>query len=260
MITRNYSLMAVFAHPDDESFGPSSTLAMYASRGVKTYLVCATRGEKGKVGGEEAVMSPEEVGKLREEELRCAAETMGLESFRLLGYPDGGLEEVDFNELTGRIVAVIREFMPDVLITFGPEGITGHPDHKTVGRAAKEAFHAAGDPARFAETISEGLEPHAPAKLYFYVLPRSMVEALKLDFQGVDDSLVTTVIDVSGFEEKRAKAIRCHTTQLPAAHEKRDEEEGILREKYRKVNYFRLAATRVPLSDAIERDLFEGLD
>ncbi len=260
MAEERFSIMAVFAHPNDESFGPASTLAKYATLGVKTYLVCATRGEKGAVRREEGSLSMEEVARMREEELKCAAEAINLTDFRVLGYPDGGLQEMDFQELTGGIVAAVRELKPQVLITFGPEGITGHTDHIVVGRATEEAFRAAGDPRRFSGGIFGDREPHSPSKLYFYVLPQRMVEAFNLNLRGTEDSLVTTEIDVSGFEDVRARAIRCHWTQLEPAHKKHDRETEGLKEKYLSINYFQLAAGRINTSDKIERDLFSGVD
>lgn len=250
--------MAVFAHPDDESFGPSSTLVKYSTQGVKTYLICATRGEAGEVSGTEAQLSTEELGKKREEELKCAVEALGLTDYRILGYPDGGLQAVDFQEFTGKIVAAIREFKPDVLITFGPEGITGHTDHIVVSRATEEAYYAASDPRRFTGEIYGKLAAHSPAKLYYYVLPKSMVKELGLSFEGTEDSLVTTEIDVSGFEELRSKAIRCHRTQL-ANDAKEGRKSDPQREKYRRVNYFWLAASRSVRLSGPEKDLFAGL-
>lgn len=260
MAEEHFSIMAVFAHPDDESFGPASTLAKYAALGVKTYLVCATRGEKGEVRGEEGALSMEEVGRMREKELRCAAEAINLADFRVLGYPDGGLQEMDFQELTGGIVAAVRELKPQVLITFGPEGITGHSDHIVVGRATEEAFRAASDPQRFSGGIFGDREPHSPSKLYFYVLPQRMVKAFNLNLRGTEDNLVTTEINVSGFEDVRARAIRCHWTQLEPAHKKHDRETDGLKEEFLSINYFRLAASRLSPPSGLEKDLFAGLE
>ena len=153
------SLMAVFAHPDDESFGIGGTLARYgADPGVRVVLVCATRGEAGEISNPE-LASSERLGEVREQELRCACRTLGVEDLFFLDYRDSGmagtaenedpraLAQADFDEAVGKIVAHIRREQPDVVVTFDENGGYGHPDHIAIHHLTKAAFAAAADPA-----------------------------------------------------------------------------------------------------------------
>src|SRR3954469_20934260 len=121
-------LMCVLAHPDDESLGTGGTLARYAAEGVDTYVVTATRGERGRLGEGERPPS-EVVGATRETELRAAGTELGVREVTILGYPDGALDEVDPLSAQEAIGAQLRRLRPQVVITFGPEGAYGHPDH-----------------------------------------------------------------------------------------------------------------------------------
>src|SRR5580765_5358818 len=115
-------LMAVLAHPDDESLGIGGTLAKYASEGVETYLVTATRGERGRFGESGEKPPPEVVGRVREAELREAARVLGVREVNFLDYYDGDLDQVNVAEAIARIVDHLRRVKPHVVITFGPEG------------------------------------------------------------------------------------------------------------------------------------------
>src|SRR6187401_166300 len=121
--------MCVLAHPDDESLGNGGTLARYAAEGVETYLATATRGERGWNGPPDAYPGPEALGRTREAELRAAAAELGLREVSFLDYIDGDLDQADPAEAVGRIGAVLRRVRPHVVITFGPDGAYGHPDH-----------------------------------------------------------------------------------------------------------------------------------
>jgi LmbE family N-acetylglucosaminyl deacetylase len=175
------TLLAVLAHPDDESFGLGGTLALYARRGCDTYLVCATRGEVGDVddlGGHASI------AELRESELRCAAEHLGLKGVFFLGYRDSGMPGSDDNkhpeaqinhpveEVAGRVVKYIRELKPDVVLTFDPIGGYKHPDHIHIQRATTLAFEKADDASFHPEA---GL-PFKPRALYFQIFPRGFLK------------------------------------------------------------------------------------
>src|SRR3954470_951098 len=121
-------LMAVLAHPDDESLGIGGTLARCAGEGVRTFVVTATRGERGR-NGESRDSSPAQLGALRETELLKACTALGVSDVRLLGYPDGALDQVDPQDAIAKIAAEIKRISPHVVLTFGPEGAYGHPDH-----------------------------------------------------------------------------------------------------------------------------------
>ncbi len=172
-------ILAVLAHPDDESFGMGGTLAFYARQGVETYLVCATRGEAGTVD-EEHLRGFKDVAELRTEELRRAAQVLGLKGVFFLGYRDSGMAGAEENkhpdaqinhsidEVAGRIVKYIRELKPDIVLTFDPIGGYKHPDHIHVHHATTLAFERADD----ASFHPEAGAPFKPRALYYQVFPR----------------------------------------------------------------------------------------
>jgi LmbE family N-acetylglucosaminyl deacetylase len=237
------TLMAVFAHPDDESFGCGGTLARYgAEPEVRVVLVCATRGEAGEIS-DPSLATPERLGEAREQELRCACGLLGIDALYFLDYRDSGmagtpenqhpraLAMADFDEAVGKIVACIRRERPDVVVTFDESGGYGHPDHVAVHYHTEAAFAAAADPTRYPEQIEAGLEPHQAKKLYYTAIPRrffrGLVEKLqelgveiperylqRQDTFGLPDEACTTDIDVQGFWEIKQKAVQCHATQL----------------------------------------------
>lgn len=167
------------AHPDDESFGPGSTLARYAQSGAKVYVVCSTGGEAGTVAPEH-LRGFGSIAELRAHELDCAAKALGLTGLIRLGYRDSGMRGTPDNqhpdclamapldEVTGRIVKIMRQIKPDVVITHDPSADYGHPDHVATHQATVKAFHAAGDPQQYPEAG----RAFQPGKLYFGVRPR----------------------------------------------------------------------------------------
>lgn len=172
-------ILSVLAHPDDESFGMGGTLALYAQRGVEVYLVCATRGEVGEVQPE-MLKGFASIGELREHELRCAADKLGLAGVYFLGYRDSGMTGSENNqhpnalaaapldEVAGKVVGYIRQLRPQVVLTFDPIGGYRHPDHIAIQKATVKAFYAAGDP----QAYPGEWEPYQPAKLYYHTIPR----------------------------------------------------------------------------------------
>ncbi len=154
------TLLAVLAHPDDESFGTGGTLALYATRGVQVHLLCATRGEVGTVAPE-MLEGHASVGDLRQSELECAAGHLGLAGVHFLGYRDSGMQgspdnrhpqalvAASLDKVAADIVTWIRRLRPQVVITFDPIGGYHHPDHIACHNATRLAFEAAGDPARY---------------------------------------------------------------------------------------------------------------
>jgi N-acetyl-1-D-myo-inositol-2-amino-2-deoxy-alpha-D-glucopyranoside deacetylase len=238
------TLMAVFAHPDDETFGIGGTMARYgAEPGVRLVLVCATRGEAGEIS-DPKLATPERLGEVREEELRCACRALGVEALHFLGFRDSGmagtpenmdpraLAMADFDDAVGRIVAEIRRERPNVIVTHDETGGYGHPDHIAVHYHTKAAFAAAGDPDRYPEQIVDGLAPYQPQKLYYTAIPRRFFRAVvaKLEELGMEvpeslrerrdlplglpDDACTTDIEVREFWEIKQAATRCHATQL----------------------------------------------
>jgi LmbE family N-acetylglucosaminyl deacetylase len=191
----NLRLLAALAHPDDESFGPGGTLALYASRGIDVRLICATSGEAGDVLPEH-LQNYDQVKQLRLAELECATATLGLADVHLLGYRDSGmpgspdnrhpsaLAAAPLDEVAAKITALIRRIRPQVILTFDPQGGYRHPDHIAVHRATAEAFYAAGDPLRY----PNGLPPYRPRKLYYHVMSNRFLRLLVflLPIFGID--------------------------------------------------------------------------
>src|SRR5262249_5382221 len=140
-------LMCVLAHPDDESLGLGGTLAMYAAAGVETSLVMATRGERGWSGEAGAYPGPRALGRTREAELRSAAQALGIGDLVFLDEMDGELNRADPTAVITRVVAEIRRIRPSVVVTFGPDGVYGHPDHVAISQLTTAAVVCAADPA-----------------------------------------------------------------------------------------------------------------
>ena len=142
--------MAVLAHPDDESLGMGSTIAKYASEGVDVFLLTATRGDSGRYRGhrpdEPQHPGPSALAGIRETELRAAAATLGVREVSLLNYRDQHVDRADPQEAVTAIVGHIRRVRPDVVLTFGPDGGYGHPDHIAISQFTTAAIVAAADP------------------------------------------------------------------------------------------------------------------
>ena len=167
-------MLAILAHPDDETFGLGGTLALYAKRGVAVHLICATRGEAGTVSPE-FLERYSSIADLRVAELNCAAEQLRLEKVHFLDYRDSGmvgtednehpnaLTQAPLEEVVATLVDYIRRLRPQVVITFDPVGGYGHPDHIAVHKATVKAYEAAADPELFPDAGS----PFQSQKLYF---------------------------------------------------------------------------------------------
>jgi LmbE family N-acetylglucosaminyl deacetylase len=135
--------MCILAHPDDESLGTGGILAKYADEGVETYLVTATRGERGWFGDPDAYPGPEALAEIRKEELQDAAGVLGLQEVSLLGYADGRLDQAEPDEVIAKLVAHLRRIRPHVVVTFDPYGAYGHPDHIAISQFTTAAVVAA---------------------------------------------------------------------------------------------------------------------
>ena len=212
-------LMAIFAHPDDEG-QIAGLMAMYASRGAEVSLVSATRGELGSTN-DPSLLEGGTTAQLREKELRCVCKVLGVKNLEFLDYQEGSFHRADSEEVSGRISEIIKRVVPQVVVTFGPEGVYEHRDHVTISRLATSAFHVIRQ-----ENLSRGLQ--FPLKLYYTAYPRSLFERLRtrgIEFriniegavhriEGVPDEKITTVIDVTEFRSQKIKAFRCHRSQL----------------------------------------------
>lgn len=195
-------LAAVLAHPDDESFGCAGALALAHDAGRTTRLLVATRGEAGTPDG----TSDPAFGDEREAELICAARAIGLDEVSILdGYPDGGVADQPFALLVDEIAAWLADRRPSAVITFGPHGVTGHPDHVVIGNATRWAVE------RLAEL---GVEPHA----VFVISPVFDPGHKRFDLSP-DEAAATHRIDVTRVAERRLEALACHASQADARDE-----------------------------------------
>jgi N-acetylglucosamine malate deacetylase 2 len=237
------SIACVFAHPDDETFAIGGTLAMYASRGVRWDLYCATDGDAGKSSGI-PVASRADLAALRREELRQAATHLGVHDILFGGHADGALAAVDFDQLTSEIVRFLRARRPAIVITFGPEGApTGHRDHKAISRAATAAFFL----CRLRTAFPEGGAPHAAARL-FYVTFDPPAPGAQLQIEGLP---ATARIDVRAFLSTKREAFLRHATQRQ--HEPRFIELAMTDHEL-----FAMASG-APQARSVIEDLLEGL-
>jgi len=192
-------LLAVLAHPDDEVFRCGGSPALLSRRGVRVQVVCATRGESGSCG-DPPLCSREELPALREQELRCSCAALGLEPPLLLQYRDGELGTVRMGGAVEQVMTAVRALHPEVLLSWPPDGLSGHPDHMAVSRWAALAFEQAG---------ALGV-----AALYHLAVPRSLAKVLGMaQLQAIPDEDVTLAVDVMGVWEQKMAAIRCHRTQ-----------------------------------------------
>ncbi|PKB73772.1 MAG: hypothetical protein BZY75_00030 [SAR202 cluster bacterium Io17-Chloro-G7] len=230
------TVLNVFAHPDDEGFGSGGVLAMLTARGARVIMVCATNGEVGEIS-DPSLATPDNLGQVRQEEMRRAGEVIGATDLRFLDYRDSGMDGTEDNnhpdslnqaapeEVVEKIVALIRAFRPDVVMTHDPTGGYGHPDHIAIYRHTDHAFRVAGGP----EFPNAG-EPWTPSLLYYVCFPRSnfkkiwetMLElGIKppfaseiLDKVGSPDQDVTTVVDASSHVDTKIASLECHRTQI----------------------------------------------
>ena len=285
-MNQNRCLVFVGAHPDDESFGPGGTLAHYAQQGVKVYYACATRGEVGEASPEH-LAGHSSTGDMRWSELTCAAQALGLAGVIHLGYRDSGmpgspdntapgaLAAAPLDEVTGKVVKLLRDLQPQVVITFDPIGGYRHPDHIAIHNATVKAFQACADPAQFPECGPA----YQPQKLYYETFPRTLLRlgVRLLPLLGQDPRHFGTNhdVDLASLAEvdfpiharitidgaaARAKsaASACHRSQLggmPADNGLT----GIVMRLMQRQEIFIRAQPPVEASRLRETDLFEGV-
>ena len=265
-------LMALAAHPDDESLGMGGTLAKYAAEGIETYLVTATRGERGWFGDPKDDPGLEALGRLREAELRAAANTLGIREVEFLDYVDGDLDQADPAEAVAKIVSHLRRVRPHVVITFAPEGAYGHPDHIAICQFTTAVVVAAAN-AGYSPLNGSGLaSPHAVSKLYYMAWPQDKWAAYQSAFgdlvmrvDNVDrraapwpDWAVTTLIDTAAWWPTVWQAVACHKTQLVLYNHLEHLPEEHHRGLWGTQEYYR-AFSLVNGGRKPETDVFEGL-
>jgi len=191
-------IVAVLAHPDDESFGMGGTLARYASQGAAVYLILATRGEAGIPGTD-----PRCAGEIREAEARAACQVLGVQGPTFLGFMDGGLTAVPDEVAVARLVQELRQQRPDIVLTFGPAGVSGHPDHVAVSRWTTIAF----------DRLSAS--PGGPRKLYYLAPSEATEQVCGGSLSSETDGARMASIDISAFKTHKVRAMQQHRSQHP---------------------------------------------
>lgn len=218
-------LLFVFAHPDDESMGAGALVAKYAAEGVETFLVCATRGERGWQGDEKDNPGLMELGRIRTAELTNAAKVLGLREVNFLDYIDGDLDQANHDEAIQKIVTHIRRIKPQVIVTFPPDGAYGHPDHIAISQFTTAACVVAADGA-YADLINQ--PAYRVPKFYYMVESKDFSEILRswnfeigMDVDGVkrqqvgwEEWSITTRIETGDYWRTAHQAVLCHSTQL----------------------------------------------
>jgi LmbE family N-acetylglucosaminyl deacetylase len=264
------SLLFVGAHPDDEgSLG--GCLIRYAEEGARVDVACATRGDGADAQIKNEAATRETLGQVRSQELACACERLGINSPHFLGYQDGEVDRVPPDEAARSVARLIRELRPAVVVTHGPEGGYGHPDHIAVSGFVTRAFDLAADPA-----FDSGGAPFAPAKLYYTALPRSYLEKIpgfrerradirgqQLPFVGVADEQITTQVDIRRWLRAKMEAMACHRSQFEFDPETNlPKTFGATLPEAGRVKYFgheRFVLARPAAAPTPEDDLFAGL-
>lgn len=197
------SLLAIFSHPDDESFRAGGTLSIMAEKGVCVYVLTMTRGQAGSCGNP-PVCSQEELPMVREAELNCACKALGIQPPVIWDYEDGKLSQANENLMIQRIIDLIKKLQPEVLLTWSPDGLSGHPDHVMVSRWATKAF----------EKIRQH-NTNGPHSLYYMVVPTSLAKNFKkYNLHSIPDNEISLAIDIIPVWKNKIKAIRCHQTQI----------------------------------------------
>ena len=265
---KKFRLLGILAHPDDESLGFGGVLAKCAAEGVETFLVTATRGEAGRFGSAGKGHDPAEVGRVREAELRAAAAVLGVSEVSVLGWPDGGVDRVEPTRAIGEIVSHIRRIRPDVVVTFGPEGGYGHPDHIAISQFATAAALCAAD----AEYQAGGAAPHRVAKFYYmawggekWAAYQAAFKKLTITVDGTErqatpwpEWAVTTRVDTSAVWRTVWDAVCRHETQM-SVYEKLGELSTEQQMALWGSQEFYRVFSAVNGGREVERNLFEGL-
>ena len=221
------SLLCILAHPDDESLGFGGMLAHYAHAGVATHLITATRGERGWLGEPAAYPGAEMLGRMREGELRAAAEILGIRETTFLDYMDGDLDQADPAAIINVLVGHLRRVRPQVVATFDPTGIYGHPDHIAICQFTTAAISAAANP-HYVDRDAQA--PHQVTKLYYracsaaeLAIYQQVFGDLVMTIDGVErratgwaEWAITTRIDAVSHWQQVWRAVACHRSQLSA--------------------------------------------
>jgi len=262
-------LMCILTHPDDESMGAGGILAKYAAEGVETYLVTATRGERGWWGDESTYPGAAALGKTRQAELMNAAAVLRIKEVTFLDFIDGDLDQADADEAISELVLHIKRVRPDVVVTFDPYGYYGHPDHIAIAQFTGAAIVAA---ASSTYDRVNRYPSHTVKKLYYLASAAADFDAyqaafgeLSMNIDGVERKAVawpewalTTHVDTTPYWQQVWEAIACHRTQLPGYQALLDLPDEYHRQLWGSQTLYR-AFSLVNGGRKVETDLFEGI-
>jgi len=171
-------ILGLFAHPDDEVFVAGGALAKYAAEGAEIMVISSTRGQAGQIR-DSTIATRRTLGVVREQELHLSSARLGVQHSVCWDYGDGTLQSLDREQLICDAVAAIPSFRPDIVLSFGPDGGYGHPDHIVMCLVAAEAVRRSGDPTQFPEQVADGLEPHQPWRYYQSYFPANRLLLLE---------------------------------------------------------------------------------
>ncbi len=265
MTEKNYTILAVFAHPDDE-IGAGSTMACYSDQGARVVLCCATRGEAATIFCDDCATA-DTLAAVRTQELRCACDHLGIKELRWLDWPDGGIKDLPREEAIGELVALIREIRPTVLLTHPANGLYPHPDHLAVWEMVRAAYDAAADETKHPEAGPAWQTP----RLFTRAMPQSIFErapGLKdfrvelngelLPFMGTPDDEIDVTMNVGEWVPRRMAAWNCHVSQHNPKGFSSVMPDGLREEMAAHEQFILIAGA--PLPEGINEDLFAGLE
>ncbi len=252
-------LMCVLAHPDDESLGTGGVLAKYGREGIGTYVVTATRGERGRFDDTGVSPGPEIVGRAREAELRAAANELGVREVVLLDYLDAELDRADPADAAEQIAGHIRRIRPHVVLTFDPYGAYGHPDHIAISQLTLAAIVRAGDVHRVSKLyyFIHGARKWAAYQAAFKTLTSTVDGTVRAAVAWPDWS-ITTRVDATAVWPTVWRAVQCHKTQMSIYKNLASLSDEDQRVMWGRAEFYRVFSL-VNGGRAQEIDLFEGL-
>lgn len=224
-MTQLLKLVCIFAHPDDETLSTGGLLAKYAAEGVETYIICATRGERGWAHPEIKYPGLEQAGQFREAELRCAAQALGVHEVVFLDYIDGRLDQAPAGEVSAKIAHHLRQIRPQVVVTMDPQGVYGHPDHIALTQFTLGGVVQAASPDLGDESL-----PHVVSKLYMVAETEAGYKGyaasyvggpLRFPVDGVERLpsawptwQISAEIDTTAYWDQVLQALACHRSQI----------------------------------------------
>lgn len=245
-----HTVLAVFAHPDDESVvGP--LLAKCADEGHNVHLAIITSGQMGNANTD--IPKGDQLGAAREQEARCSCKALGIHPPLLLRFMDGGIcSHEAIPKIVERVREVFDEVEPDVVITWGPDGLSGHPDHRTATNAVTQVFQ------------ERRKLRHNPRKLYYAAWPESRLKELPeslrrwRSLRWIADEFVTTEVKATQYVEQTYRSMQCHKTQW--TQERIDQNRKLFQTVLAGSVFLRLALTDLPFPNSRETDIFAGLE